>query len=65
MGNTGRNASGLWITQLEAAAAGAAEVVLLDEDEDEDDESDELELDSLLAGAAAVLELFESRLSVR
>jgi hypothetical protein len=41
--------------------------VLLDEDEDEDDEeeSDELELDSLLVGAAAVLELFESRLSVR
>lgn len=39
-----------------------------DEDEDED-ESDELleaePLDSALAGAAAVLALFESRLSVR
>lgn len=59
--------SGLWITQLDAAAAGAADFVLLDEDEDDDDEedSDELELDSLLAGAAAVLALFESRLSVR
>lgn len=58
--------SGLWITQLDAAAAGAADVVLLElDDDDEDDESDELELDSLLAGAAAVLELFESRLSVR
>jgi hypothetical protein len=48
-------------------AAGADEV---DEDEDEDeDESDELLedelLDSLLAGAAAVLALFASRLSVR
>ena len=58
--------SGLWITQLDAAAAGAADFVLLDEDEDDDEEdSDELELDSLLAGAAAVLALFESRLSVR
>ena len=59
--------SGLWITQLDAAAAGSADVVLLelDDDDEDDDESDELELDSLLAGAAAVLELFESRLSVR
>jgi len=58
--------SGLWITQLDAAAAGAADfVLLLDEDDDDEEDSDELELDSLLAGAAAVLALFESRLSVR
>jgi len=52
---------------LDAAAAGAADFVLLldEDDEDDEDESDELELDSLFAGAAAVLELFESRLSVR
>lgn len=49
--------------QLAALAAGA------DVDEDDDEESAELLevelLDSDLAGAAAVLELFESRLSVR
>lgn len=51
---------------MDAAAAGAADfVLLLLLDEDDEDESDELELDSLFAGAAAVLELFESRLSVR
>jgi hypothetical protein len=48
--------------QLAALAAGAD----VEEDDDESEELLEVELlDSDLAGAAAVLELFESRLSVR
>jgi len=50
--------------QLAVLAAGVE--VDVDDDEDEDESDEELELlDSVLAGAAAVLELFESRLSVR
>jgi len=54
------------VGQLAVLAAAVDDDALdeLDAEVEEDDESEVL-VDSVLAGAAAVLELFESRLSVR